>query len=88
MSWSISFVGKPEKVAEAVEQHGGTLSGQSKEEYEAAAPHLAALVRQNFAEIDLLIQLDANGSGQTIEGKPIQGTVSANLRFCYTKILI
>lgn len=89
MSWSVSFVGKPEKVAEAVEQYGGTLSGQSKEEYEAAAPHMAALARQNFAEVaDVLVQLSASGSGYSKDGKMVNQSCAVELKTSYTKVLV
>jgi hypothetical protein len=59
MSWSVSFIGEPEKVAQALEAYGATLEGASKEEYEKVAPPLAALVRLNFQ------------NGKDAAGKPI-----------------
>jgi len=50
MSWSIHFIGKPEKVVEALEAHVEKtgISGASKEEYEKALPNMVGLVKQNF----------------------------------------
>lgn len=91
MSWSISLVGTPEKVAEAVEQHAvaSGLTGQSKEEYEEAAPHLAALARQNSAEgASILIQLSASGSAYLKDGKKVNSTCAVELKTSFMKILV
>jgi hypothetical protein len=93
MSWNVSMIGTPEKVAIALEEHAGTLTGQSRVEYEAAAPHLAALVRQNFAQTGMVVKVDANGSGQ-VQGGQAQGGVdlsrslSVKLEYSYAKILV
>jgi len=87
MSWSVSMIGVPEKVAAALEEYAGSLSGQSKVEYEAAAPHLVALVRQNFAPTDILIKLEAGGSGYTEDGVEKNRSVSVKLEYSYTKVL-
>ena len=50
MSWSISFIGKPENVEKSQEANSEKLSGASKEEYDDAKPHLIAIVNQNFAK--------------------------------------
>lgn len=64
MSWSVNYIGKPEKIAEALEQQSEKLTGQSKTEFDAALPHLCALVKQNFNKAgDYIVQLDANGHG-------------------------
>jgi hypothetical protein len=44
MSWSVGFIGKPEKIAEALNAEANKLSGQSKKEFERALPHMTALV--------------------------------------------
>lgn len=88
MSWNVSMIGTPEKVAAALEEYAGTLSGQSKAEYEAAAPHLAALVRQNFAPTDIVVKIEAAGSGYTEGGVEKNRTVSVKLEYSYAKILV
>lgn len=85
------MMGTPEKVAAALEEHAGTLTGQSKVEYEAAAPHLAALVRQNFSQVPLVIKLDAagsGGSGYTEGGVEKNRSVAVKLEYSYAKILV
>lgn len=63
MSWSISFVGIPEKVEVALLEQSDKLSGASKEEYDAALPHLVALVRQNMGTPSPIVRLTASGYG-------------------------
>lgn len=64
MSWSITFIGKSENVSKALEDHSTKLSGQSKEEYDAALPYLMGLVQQNFNKDNSpVIQITASGHG-------------------------
>lgn len=62
MSWSIAFIGTPEKIAEALQNHSTKLEGNSKTEFDAALPHLQALVQlnQNTTQAPI-IKLTANG---------------------------
>ena len=89
MSWSVSFFGTVEKVAEAVEAEGAKLTGQSKLEYDAAAPHLAALVRENFQSGDpALVRLSASGSGYMEGGVQKNRTACVTLERLYGKVLV
>jgi hypothetical protein len=88
MSWSVSLIGTPEKVAAAVEEYGDKLQGQSKVEYQDAAPHLAALVRQNFSTSNICVRLDASGSGYTQDGKEVSRTAAVKLETFYAGILV
>ncbi|MHB8362723.1 MAG: hypothetical protein ACYDBX_03835 [Patescibacteria group bacterium] len=67
MSWSIGFIGKPENIHAAIERESEKLSGQSKIEFDDAAPHLIALVEQNFnnqeGHFPILLKIRAAGSG-------------------------
>lgn len=63
MSWSITFIGKPENVAIALEKESEKLNGQSKIEFDSALPHLIALVKENFGTYVPVIRLTANGHG-------------------------
>lgn len=64
MSWSINFIGKPEKISEALKAHSDTITGPSKEEYDAALPHIDAIVNQNYGSTySVVLKVDANGSG-------------------------
>ena len=62
MSWSVQFVGKPEKVAEALTAQSATMNGESKVEYDSALPHLVALVNENFGT-GYPVKLAASGHG-------------------------
>jgi hypothetical protein len=64
MSWSISYIGTPEKISKALKSHSETLTGKSKEEFDAALPHLDALVSQNVnTNYPIALRLNANGHG-------------------------
>lgn len=87
MSWSISFLGKPEKVAEALEAYSEKLSGYSKEEYEKALPNLVGLVKQNFGNETQLIKINASGHGTATNGVPVQGNCSVTIESMYSVIV-
>jgi hypothetical protein len=48
MSWNIAYIGTPEKITEALDKNSENLTGQSKEEYDRALPHLKVLVNENY----------------------------------------
>ena len=83
MSWSVYYMGKPAKVAEALTAYSGQLSGQSKDEYDAALPHLAALVNQNFGNEGELIKIAASGHGTIVNGEPTQNHCSVEITSVY-----
>lgn len=62
ISWSISFIGKPEKVAEALNAESERMNGESKKEYDFALPHLIGLVNENFGT-PYPVKLTASGHG-------------------------
>lgn len=90
MSWSVSFFGTAEKVAEAIEAEGAKMSGQSKLEYEAAAPHLAALVKENFQPGDpALVRVNASGHGMAnSDGTQVNRTCTVQMDRVYGKLLL
>lgn len=91
MSWSISFFGTAEKVAEAIEGAGAEMTGQSKLEYEAAAPHLVALVRENFQNgpgDPPLVRINAGGHGYAEGDKQVNRQATVTLERLYGKVLI
>jgi hypothetical protein len=98
MSWSIQFVGAPDKVVAALEAQSEKFNGQSKVEYDDAKPHLIALVQQNFVAegedgfLAPLVRLQANGSGSALAQKldqkfdppkQIQRSMSVHLESIY-----
>lgn len=78
MSWSVQFIGKPEKVVEALQTQSNNLTGESKVEYDSALPHLIALVNENFGT-GYPVKLSASGHGQTGEKPTRQLTASIEL---------
>lgn len=80
MSWSVQFIGKPEKVAEALIAEADKLSGESRNEYGSAVPHLVALVKENFG-MNYAVKIAASGHGNiyTADRSDRQLTVSIEL---------
>lgn len=92
MSWSVSLIGKPENVAAELESYGETLTGVSKDEYEAARPHLVGLTRQNFAVdgsgcIVPTLKFSAGGTGYTKDGVPQNRHCSVTIEPLYAKLV-
>jgi len=71
MSWSCSFIGKPDGIVKALFDLSAKLKDQSKVEFDDALPHLTALVQQNFninGPIRCTYRLHANGHGSVRNG--------------------
>lgn len=89
MSWSVSYIGKPEKIVEALNQHTSSLSGQSLEEYQDALPYLIGIVQQNLnTDYDLILNFSAGGSGYRADGVYKHKSCTIKLEQMYGKILI
>jgi hypothetical protein len=43
MSWSISFIGNPDKIVTALSENSAKVTGKSKEEYDAVLHHIIGL---------------------------------------------
>jgi len=86
MSWSFSAIGTPEKIVEALETESGRLTGESKVEFDAAKPHLAALLRENRSEgaTPVVLNLSASGHGS---GEKYRNC-SVKIEQCHTKLLV
>ncbi len=92
MSWSVQLIGNPENIAKALDEHSGTLSGQSKVEFDDAKPHLAYLVTQNFADASTnyvvpLVKLNASGSGSVKDGIQVQRSCTVLIEPFYSKLV-
>lgn len=74
MSYSVTFIGTPEKIVEALEEYSTKISGPSKEEYENALPSIVALVKLNKSTYPSLLKVGAYGHASSVEGKVIQST--------------
>lgn len=60
MSWSFAAVGKPDAIMRAIDKCVSTYSNESREEFDAAAPHLKALVCENMGE-GVIVNVSASG---------------------------
>lgn len=80
MSWNIAFIGKPENVATALQQHSEKLDGQSKVEFDNALPHIIGLVNQNYGQNVHNIKVLANGHGVK-NGEHSYGSCQVNIEF-------
>lgn len=81
MSWSIQFIGKPEKVVEALLLQSEKMNGESKVEYDSALPHLVGLVNENFG-YDYVVKIVANGHG-TAGGEKPNRQLTASIELIY-----
>ena len=59
MSWSNRWIGKPSAIVRAMEAYSLTLSGNSKNEFDQAAPAIKALISMN--DDKKCIDVDGNG---------------------------
>jgi len=88
MSWSIGFIGTTQKVVEALKAESEKLSGVSKNEFDAALPHLIGLVEQNMNDTgQACVKLEANGHGTFSNGKQTSGNLTMSLQRFYGEIL-
>lgn len=88
MSWSVSFVGKPEGIVAALQEESGKLTGQCKTELDDALPHLVGLVKENFhsnPDYAPMLNLEACGSGSAAVD-PVSKESRQNDRSCTVKI--
>lgn len=83
MSWSITFIGKPENVAVALAKQSEKMDGQSKVEYDAALPHFVALVKENFGDNTPIVKINANGHGYAVNGEQKQRQCSVSIELIY-----
>lgn len=93
MSWTVSMIGRPAKVAEALDAHSETMTGQSRTEYDAALPHLKALVLENFSHsvgggAEPCVRLEASGYRNAIDTAQTQLACSVKLDTFYATLLV
>lgn len=89
MSWSVTVIGKPDKVVEQLSTYSGSFGNpQSNQEYEEARPHLQGLVSLCVGS-DLLINLSANGHADfDADSKKTYGNVQVSLQQFYAKLVL
>jgi hypothetical protein len=87
MSWSITFIGKPENVTKALEAESEKLSGQSRIEYDSALPHLVSLVKENFGDNTPVVKIAANGHGYAVNDEQKSRQLSASIELIYGTVV-
>lgn len=88
MSWSISLIGTPEKVKEALNKQSENLTGQSKVEYDSVLPALLIFADQNFnAGNEVVIKLTANGHGTASGDRQLERYCSLSLERVYALLV-
>jgi len=89
MSWGIALIGTPEKVIAELERFGSTLSDTSKLEFDAALPHMKALIGLNFQDnSSALVKFNANGHGMARDGKLVSNQMQMTLDRSYDKLCV
>lgn len=79
MSWSVDASGKPADVAAAIDKAvAGYGPGQSKDEFEEAAPHLKGFV--SCAGADQIVTVSASGHATFVDGKKTYGAITATIK--------
>lgn len=89
MSWSVTIIGNPANVAAALTAQSETMEGQTKIEFDAALPHLVALVQQNFyvGGPTPVIKLAASGHGYAVGEEQRQRQLSASIEVTYATLV-
>jgi hypothetical protein len=77
MSFSVTFVGKPEAIKRSLERHSAELTGQSKEEFDTVLPALETILDQNVG--NGCVRLDANGHASFTDGVKTYGNCSVSV---------
>jgi len=85
MSWSISLIGTAEGIAKEIDAHVQTLTGDSKEEFMEARPHLQGIVRLAVGPQQVL-KLAASGHASKSNGVKTYGQISVALDQFYGKV--
>jgi hypothetical protein len=79
MSWTFNAVGKPVAVSNAVDAARVTYSGQSKQEFDDAAPHLKFLIEQNLGNMVVAVVASGHASFEP-SGKKTYGVCSVEIK--------
>ena len=88
MSWSVTFIGKPEHVVSALDRRANEMEdGQSKIEYTDALPHIKGLVSQNFGVNPPVVKVAASGHGYAREGKQESRQCAVSIELIYGELV-
>lgn len=87
MSWSITLIGRPEKVCERLKKHSELLKDESKIEFDDALPHIMALVSQNVGD-NHVIKLNANGHASFVNRIKTYGNMQIQIDPIYGELAV
>lgn len=80
MSWSFYAIGNAADFAAELDRQCGLCTGDSREEFEAAKPHLAALIALNTAgDLPAIVKIEANGSASKSGGKVVSSSCNVQI---------
>ena len=81
MSWSFNAVGKAEDFPKALDAESERLTGQSKEEFDAAKPHLLGLIALNSdASQSRVLDVRAGGHAVKTDGKTTSSSCRVEIK--------
>ncbi len=78
MSFGVSFIGNPEAIKRKLDETSASLTGQSKEEFDAVKPALDTLLDQQVG--NGVIQLNANGHASFTDGAKTYGNCTVEVK--------
>lgn len=87
MSWSVKFIGTAENVSKALTAQSEKFQNQAKVEYDAAYPHIVALVNENFGTNIPLIKLAASGCGYSVDGEHKERELIVSIERIYGELV-
>lgn len=94
MSWSVSYLGRPAKIVEALVAESSRLEGQSKAEFDEALPHMTALLNMNFTlensfgRVEPQIRFTANGHGSVgADNKKLSSVFQMKIEHDYVNLV-
>lgn len=87
MSWSTNLIGTADKVNAELNAYSETLTGQSKEEFEEAKPHIQGLIALNVNQASQVIKLTAAGHATFENGVKKYGNCSVAIEALYHKVV-
>lgn len=80
MSWSLIWVGTPEKIISALSKESERLTGTSKDEFDKVKPALIILVDSNYDKTATpALKLSASGHAYFENGEPKYSTCNVVL---------
>ncbi len=89
MSWSVTVIGEPPKVAKALEEYAATLDGQSRKEFESVKAHFQAILEQIIGGgrlVEITACGHANFDAQT--GEKTYGEVQVSVKPFWAKLAV